>query len=116
MTRAFDVGRDAFVFLLQAAGQHDVGMLRGLREEEVDDAEELELLQRLAREVGVGQRDQRVEADREQPLDLAAVNRVHDLDRAVARRRASSSGEMPQTPATCCARGRIGDGLRWPGS
>ena len=40
----------AFVLLLQAAGQHDVRVVRGLRQEEVDDAEELEPLERLARE------------------------------------------------------------------
>ena len=66
------VAGDALLFFLQAAGQHDVGMRRGFRKEEIDDAEELQLLQRFAREIGVGQRDQRVEADREQPLDLAA--------------------------------------------
>ena len=41
-------GDRAFVFLLQRAGQHDVGVARGLAHEEVDAAEELQLLQRGA--------------------------------------------------------------------
>ena len=37
------VGGHALFFLLQAAGEHDIGMLRGLRKEEIDHAEELQL-------------------------------------------------------------------------
>ena len=61
-------GSDAFLFFLQAAGQHHIGMRGGLGEEEVDHAEKFELLQGLAREIRVGQRDQRIEADRKQRL------------------------------------------------
>ena len=50
---------------------------------------------------GVGQRDQRVEAHREQRLDLAAVDRLHDLHAPRDPARAVSSGSMPQTRATC---------------
>jgi hypothetical protein len=81
----FYIRRDAFFFLLEAAGQHHIGVCRGLRKKEVDDAKKLQLLQSLLREIGVGQRDQRIEANRQQPLDFAAMNRVHDLDGAVAR-------------------------------
>ena len=82
---AFDVGRRAFVLLLQRAGQHDVGVARGLGQEEVDHGEELELLERLADEVAVGQRDHRVEADAEQALDLAVVDRFEQRHGRQAR-------------------------------
>ena len=75
----FGAAADALFFFLQAAGQNDVGVVRGFRQEEIDHAEELQLLQRLAREVRIGQRDQRIEADRKQPFDFAAVDRVHDF-------------------------------------
>src|SRR5262245_35230340 len=55
---AFDIGDDAFVLLLQAASQDHVGMMCGLRKEEVHHAEKLEFLQRLAGKVRIGQRDQ----------------------------------------------------------
>ena len=62
----------------------------------------------------VGQRHQRVEADREQRLDLAAVDRLHDLDAPMSPARGISSGAMPQTRATCSrAAGSVIE--RWPG-
>ena len=92
---AFGAADDAFVFFLHAAGEDEVGMVRGFGQEEVDHAEELELRQRLAREVRVRQRDQRVEAHREQRLDLAAVDRLHDFDGRQARRRAALRRRCP---------------------
>ena len=71
------------VLLLQAAGEDEIRVMRGFGEEEVDHPEELELRQRFAREVGVRERHQRVEAHREEPLDLSPVDRVHDLLRLV---------------------------------
>ena len=60
-------------------GKNDVGVLRRLAEEEVDDGEELELLQRARDEGVVRQRDLRVEADQKQALDLARVDLPHHL-------------------------------------
>ena len=71
----FSAARDALFFLLQAAREHDVRVLRRLGQEEIDHAEKLQLVQGLAGEVGVRQRHQRVEADGKQRLDLAAVDR-----------------------------------------
>ncbi len=45
---AFDLGHRALVLLLQAAGQDDVGVARGVVQEEVDGDVELELLERAA--------------------------------------------------------------------
>ena len=65
-------GRDrALVLLVQRPGQHDVGVVRRLGQEEVDDGVELELVERLGGERGVRRGDRRVEADRQQALDLA---------------------------------------------
>ena len=47
--------RYAFLFLMKTAGQDDIGMTRGLEHKEVDDTEELEFFESLAREVGVRQ-------------------------------------------------------------
>ena len=84
---ALTAGRRALVLLVQRAGQHDVGVVGGLGQEEVDDGVELEPVERLGGEVGVGRRDGRVEADRQQPLDLPGVDRLDDLLRrdALAR-------------------------------
>ena len=72
-------GDRALVFLVQRARQYDVGVTRGLGQEEIDRDVEFEFLERLARCMSVGQRDERVEADRDQPLDFAAMDRLHDL-------------------------------------
>ena len=72
---ALYVGRGAFIFFHQRAGEHDVGILRGFGEEELDVDVELQLLQRSADVICVRQRDRGIEADGEQPLDLAFVNR-----------------------------------------
>ena len=69
----------AFVFLVQRPGQHDVGVVGRLRQEEVDDGVELEPIERLRGELCVGRRHSRVEADRQQPLDLPGVDRLDDL-------------------------------------
>ena len=61
--------------------------------------EELELLQRLADEVAVGQRDRRVEADGEQALDLAVVDRLDQRHGGQALVREVDSSGTPQTPA-----------------
>src|SRR5581483_12138752 len=65
------------------AGQDHVGVAGRFRQKEVNDTQKLDLLERLTGEVRVGQGDQRIEADRKQPLDLAAVNGFHDLDGSV---------------------------------
>ena len=72
-------GRGAFVLLVQGSRQDDVGVVAGLREEEVDGRIELEAVERLGGEVGVGSRDGGIEADRDQTLDLPSVYRLDDL-------------------------------------
>ena len=54
-------------------------MTGALRHEEIDHRVELELVQRLGGEAGVGQRHHGVEADGDQALDLTGVDRLHDL-------------------------------------
>src|SRR5262249_42415099 len=77
-----DTRRRSFVLLVQRTGQDDVGVERRLRQEEVDDRVELQLVERFGGERSVGKRYGRVEADREQALDLAGMDRVHDLLRS----------------------------------
>ena len=57
------VAGDAFFLLLKTARQHHVGVARRLGKKEIGDAEELKLFESLAREVRIGQRHQRVEAN-----------------------------------------------------
>ena len=68
-----------FVLLVQAARQHDVRVPGRVVEEEVDRGVELQLLEAARDEGVVRQRDLRVEADREQPLDLAAIDLAEQL-------------------------------------
>src|SRR4029077_15988688 len=56
----------------------------GLRHEEVDDTEEFELLQGFLSEPGIRKGDERIEARGQQCLDLAAMNRFHDLYGGIA--------------------------------
>ena len=57
----FGTATEPVFFLMQAAGQNHIGMMGGFREKEIDDAEVFQLRQRLAGEVRVGKRNQRVE-------------------------------------------------------
>ena len=56
---ALGAGHRALVLLVQRAGQDEIGVARRLGEEEVDGDEEVEALERRAREGGVGQRHHR---------------------------------------------------------
>jgi hypothetical protein len=56
----------------------------GFRKEEIDHTEKFQAFQRFAREVGIRQRNQRLEANTEQAFDFAAMNGVHDLDCGIA--------------------------------
>ena len=76
---AFSRRDRAFLFFMERAGQNQIGMTRGFVEEEIDADVELQFLQRLPDHVVVRQRNQRVEADADEPLDLAAMDRLHDL-------------------------------------
>ena len=89
-------GHGAFLLLMQGAGEDDVRVVRGFVEEKIDRAVEFQLLHRFADEVVVGQGDDRVEADRDQPFDLAPVN---CLDKFVCGEPlpGSSFSSMPQT-------------------
>ncbi len=59
-------------------------MMGRFGEEEVDHGVELELVERLAGEVRIGRRHERVEADRQQALDGAVVDRFDQLLRRQA--------------------------------
>src|SRR5215471_11570587 len=71
-------------------------MTSGFAQEEIDAREELELLQRGTRTVRIGDRDERIEADRKQPLDLAAFNGVNDLARGQSLLREVRFGNAPE--------------------
>src|SRR5215469_13064996 len=76
---AFRSTTQPLFLLLQAARHHDIRKLCGLGEEEIDDAEELDIFQSVACEVGVRQRDQGVEAEGKQAFDFATMDGLHDL-------------------------------------
>src|SRR5262245_51305083 len=75
----FDLCNGAFILLLEAAGQHDVGMTRGVGQEEVDGSVELESFQCAGAECDVRQRHDRVEANRQGASDLTGVDRAKQL-------------------------------------
>ena len=79
---AFAGGDRSFVLFLQRAGQDDVGVPRGFRQEKIDASEKLQLLERGPRAVGVGNGDQRIEADGQQAADLSRFDRIEDLARS----------------------------------
>ena len=81
---AFDLRDSALVFFLETAGQDDVGVARGVVQEEVDGDKMLELVERACDEAAVRQRDLRVEADRDERLDLALVDLAKELVRVDA--------------------------------
>jgi hypothetical protein len=74
-------GHGAFLLLVQRPGENDVCVVRGFVEEKINRAVEFQFLQRLADHVVVGQRDDRIEANRDEPFDLASVDRLHELIR-----------------------------------
>jgi hypothetical protein len=76
---AFDLSYGAFVLLVEATRQDDVSMPRRVVQKEVDGGVELELLEAARDERVVGKRDFRVEADRQQRLDLAAIDLPEQL-------------------------------------
>ena len=78
---------EAVFFLMQAAGKHHISVVCCFGHEEVNHAEEFQLRQSLSREVGIGERNQRIEAHRQQTFDFSAVNRIHDFLCAVSRLR-----------------------------
>src|SRR5262249_11460031 len=80
-TSAFTRCDSAFVFFLQRSRQHDIGMTRGLGKKEINTSEELELVERSTRAIGVWNRNQRIEADRQQAPDFSFFNSVEDFAR-----------------------------------
>src|ERR1051326_8933371 len=80
----FHAGGYALFFLLQAAGENDIGVGRGFREEEIDDAKEFQFFEGLTGERSFRKRNQWIETDGKQTFDFAGVNGVHDLDSAIA--------------------------------
>jgi len=72
---------DGAVLLRPGRGrQYDIGVFRGLGQEDVLDDEVFELGERLARMLDIGVRHRRVLAHDVHAPDLVAVHRVHDLD------------------------------------
>ena len=60
---AFGAAYHSFVLFLQAAGEYDVGMLRGFGEKKIHDAKVLEFLESFASVVCIGEQDQGIETD-----------------------------------------------------
>src|SRR5215468_7222767 len=75
----FDLCDDAFVLFVQRAGQDDVGVVRRFIQEEVYRHVKFQFVEHTRDEVVVRQRDLRVEADRKQAFDLAAINFAEDF-------------------------------------
>ena len=69
----------AFVFFVQRTGQDDVGVARRLVEEKINRHVEVELFQLRPHIIVVRQRDHRIEAETQQPFDLAALDLAEDL-------------------------------------
>ena len=105
----FGTATQPVFLLMETACHNDVGMMRSFRQKEIDDAEVFQLRQRFAREVRVGERNKRVEAQREQSFDFAAVDGVHNLLRAVARLGKFFGLDAPDA-GNVLASGRIGQG------
>ena len=101
---ALDVGGRALVLLHERAGQDDVGVARRLGEEEVDDGEELELLQRLARRTRwSGSETSGLKQIEQQALDLGrrgSPRPVGTADEPLVRD-ATPRGR-PRRSAMCC--------------
>src|SRR5262245_54391845 len=76
---AFDLCDRPFILLVKAAGQDDVGVTRRVVQEEIDRRVELQLVETASDEVVVGERDLRIEADRQQPFDFAAIDLAEHL-------------------------------------
>ena len=109
MTRPSAVHDDALFLLLQAAGQHHVGVVRGLGQEEVDDAEELQLLERLGRvKPASGRETSGLKQIESSALDLAAVDGLHDLHRGEPGLRDLLRRDAPDARHVLARRG-IGD-------
>src|SRR5262249_61329422 len=64
--------------------------------EEVDRDVEVEPLERLLREPRVGQRDERIEADGEEPPDFAPMDHLDDLGRGRPLSREVGLGDAPR--------------------
>src|SRR6185436_10267575 len=76
---AFRLRHGTVVLFLERPRKHHVGVARALAHEEIDGDVEVELRKGGAHEVVVRQRDDRVEADREQPANLPRVGLAQDL-------------------------------------
>ena len=127
---AVGVGDGAVLLGPRGGGQHHVGEVAGLGEEDVLHHQVLELRHRRARVVDVRIRHRRVLAHHVHAADLALVGRVHDLDHRqagllvepgapellealvrlvgadalVVRDTSSGSGPSPRRPARCSGR------------
>ena len=112
---------DGAVLLRPCRGrQDDVGIGRGLGEEDVLHHEMFEVRQRAARMVEIGVGHRRVLAHDVHALDLVGMHRVHDLDHGLAALGIELSCPRPlrtwrgsRRPRPTCSRGRTsGSGRR----
>src|SRR5439155_13130799 len=92
---AFGSGHSAFVFLLQRARQDDIGVARRFGHKKVDDAEELEPLERGPRVLGVRQRHKGIETDAQESADLPTVDGLPHLYGGAAEARQDVFGNPP---------------------
>src|SRR5688572_3700611 len=69
----------AFVFFLQRTGQDHIRIMRAVIEEEIDHDVEFQLLKHAPDKIIVRQRDNRVEAYRQEPGDFAAIDLAEHL-------------------------------------
>src|SRR5205823_4275552 len=90
-------GRDgALVLFLQRTGENDVGVAAGFGEEEIDAGVEIELLERLAGALVIGNRDERVDADGEQALNFSSLYGIQDFDGGQSLARQFALGDVPE--------------------
>ena len=100
---AIGVGDGADLLGPRGGGQHDVGEIRRLGEEDVLHDQVIERGQRFARVIDVGIRHRRVLAHDVHPADLVLLRGVHDLDDGEARiriERASSTASRTAARAS----------------
>ena len=84
-TAAFAGCDGAFVFFLQRTGKDDIRMVSGFGKKEINAAVELQLVESGARAIGIGNGNQRIEADGKQSLDFPCFNGIEDFAGAQTR-------------------------------
>lgn len=75
----FNLRDHSFIFFLKRARQHDVRMACRIVEKEIDRHIKIKFIEHPLNEIIVWQRHQRIEADRNQPTNLTALNLAEHL-------------------------------------